>query len=99
MAEINEAVFFKYRVLGNQLVWGNVSLFYRTQPGDSAGDIARFYLGAVAPASAIYEANPSLREKAVGKSDYETSTARWPAETLVKIPVSEEWIRHFYHQP
>jgi len=63
----------------------------RYQAADTLRDIARFYLGPWAPASAILKANPGLEKTLLRPAPSGDGTV--PAGTWVRVPVPEEWLR------
>jgi hypothetical protein len=63
----------------------------RYQAADTLRDIACFYLGPWAPASAVLKANPGLEKTLLRPAPSGDGTV--PAGTWVRVPVPEEWLR------
>lgn len=86
-AVIQQVFTRRYRYSDGQLERASIDLHYITQEGDTAKAIARFYLGPLAPAEAIHEANPKLRER-------EGERGALPQGVRVRIPAPESWLLH-----
>jgi nucleoid-associated protein YgaU len=66
---------------------GPIKLFYTVQPGDTLEQIAEHYLGPLAPADVIEQANARLQRDADGQLE---------AGVELRIPVPADWLRRRY---
>ena len=95
-AVIREKVIHRYSYRNGKLESRSIELYYKSQESDSVGDIARCYLGPLAPGQAVLDANPQLGELAVTERVKYPGGMCPPKGTLVKVPVPEDWLRKFY---
>ncbi len=87
VARIHERVVHRMRYVGGGLRDGPMELFYTVQAGDTLGQIAEHYLGPLAPADVIEQANPRLQRDAEGRLE---------AGVELRIPVPADWLRRRY---
>jgi hypothetical protein len=94
-ATIHETVAIRYSLQNDKLIPKAASLVYTTQKNtglmrDSLREIARFYLGPMAPSELLLNANPKLAKK--HKNPHSGEYIHLPNETKVNIPVPAEWL-------
>ncbi len=87
VARIRERVVHRMRYMDGELCDGPIELFYTVQPSDTLGQIAEHYLGPLAPADVIEQANPRLQRDAEGRLE---------AGVELRIPVPADWLRRRY---
>jgi hypothetical protein len=95
-AVIREEIVDRYDYVDGQLENRATELFYKVQEGDTLRDVARHYLGARAPARAVLDANPDVRDAFTPKQRKYPARVRLDAGTRLRIPIDEDWLREFY---
>ena len=88
-AEIRQFVFRRYKYRNGTLKSRSIQLYYQSQERDTLLDIARFYLGPLAPANAILRANTHLRHRGFVGSG---ACINLPKGIRVRIPVPKQWL-------
>ena len=88
--EINEVVTFTWTDEGKALKLQTATLDYVGRKGQDLTDIARLYLGAVAPIAPLVNANPGIT------NSYHAGSTELRARKAVRIPVPSAWVVRAY---
>ena len=91
LAIIRETIIHTCKYGDGKLVSDSIELFHQSQKGVRLKDVAQFYLGPLAPREVLLEANPELAARY--KDQHPGAYIYLPEDTLVRIPVPQEWLR------